>query len=119
MDDKKRELMIGCASVISWMWAAINIVGFAVVTVFAISTNSLDKGLPSLISILLFIILYCVTAIGLKKRIKWAGYFSLFVSGMNFLAGVLLVRNNLQALFPLIVGAVMFTLTILGWKALK
>jgi len=119
MDDKRRELLIRYASTISWVWGIINIFSFVMTLVIALSLNSFKQSLPYLISIFLFVIFYCVIGFGLRKFAKWAGYCSLFISGLNLLLGLLLIWQNLQALFPLVVGGVMFTFTILGFKALK
>jgi len=119
MDDKKRESLIRYSSLVFLVWTAIYLYNFIMALFVAFSTNALKQGLFYLATLLFILVIYSVITVGLRKLLIWAGYFSLFFSGLNFLLGVLLIQHNLLALFPLVTGALAFVLTILGWKALK
>ncbi len=121
MDDKKRELFNKIAAVISWAWSLLYLLGFALVSFLAVSGNSLKESVLYLTSVFLFFLIYGFIGFGLVRFMKLAGYFSLFISGLNLLLGILilLAGRNIQGLFPLVLGGAMFVFTLLGWKTLR
>lgn len=119
MDDKKKELMIKYASTISWTWGIIYLLIFVLVLIAAIISNSLKDGILYVGAIFMFAFFYSVVGWGLRRLAKWAGYFILFISGINILASAILLFRDPQAAVPLIISGAMFILVLLGWKVLK
>ena len=119
MDDNKKQNLIRIASTINWIMAALNLLSLIAILIPVARGGQLMEALPFLATILIVTALYGLVGWGLRKFATWAGVLALINSGLMVVFGIVGTLQGPKGLIGLVVGGSIFTLVILGWRALQ